>query len=122
MITKLLKSFDTIVIDATTSNSFTLSLTGFRRIVIPIWSSIACGLSISNKVLYDIVMQKYKKYKKQYEKDQNTMKPFDKLYRKRLQDKVIDKIEYESLCIFWIKRKVKFFYKYEYKKKIKFFY
>ena len=37
-------------------------------------------------------------YTKIYEKDQQTIKSFDKLYRKSLQDKVIDKIEYESLC------------------------
>ena len=43
-------------------------------------------------------MQKYNKYKKLYEKDQQTIKAFDKLYRKSLQDNMIDKNEYESLC------------------------
>ena len=43
-------------------------------------------------------MQKYNKYKKLYEKDQQTIKSFDKLYRKSLQDNLIDKSEYESLC------------------------
>ena len=61
-LTTILKSFDTIVIFATTSSSITLSLTGFGLIVIPISSSIACGLTISNKVLYEIVKQKYNKY------------------------------------------------------------
>ena len=97
-LTTILKSFDTIVIIATTSSSITLSLTGFGLIVIPISSSIACGLSITNKVLYEIVMQKYNKYKKQYEKDIQTIKSFDKLYRRSLQDNVIDRSEYESLC------------------------
>ena len=46
-------------------------------------------------------MQKYNKEKKQYERDQNTIKSFDKLYRKSLQDNVIDKTEYESLCNFF---------------------
>ena len=36
--------------------------------------------------------------KKQYERDQQTIKSFDKLYRKSLQDNVIDKTEYNSLC------------------------
>ena len=36
-------------------------------------------------------MQKSKNYKKQDELDQQTIKSFDKLYRKRLQDKLIDK-------------------------------
>ena len=34
---------------------------------------------------------------KQYERDQQTTKSFDELYRKSLQDNVIDKKEYESL-------------------------
>ena len=36
--------------------------------------------------------------KKNYEKDQKTIKSFYKLYRKSLQDNVLDKIEYECLC------------------------
>ena len=43
-------------------------------------------------------MQKYIKYKKQYERDLLTNESFDKLYRKSLQDKIIDKNEYESSC------------------------
>ena len=39
----VLKSFDTIVIFATTSNSSTLTLTGIDLIAIPITISIACG-------------------------------------------------------------------------------
>ena len=97
-ITTILKSFDTIVVIATTSSSITLSLTGFGLIVIPISSSIACGWSKTNKVLYEIVMQKYNKDKKLYEKDQQTIKSFDKFYRKNLQDNMIDKNEYENLC------------------------
>ena len=96
--TTVLKSFDTIVIIALTSSSITLSLTGFVLIVIPISGSFACGLTITNKVLYEVVMQKYNKYKKLYEKDQQTFKYFDELFRKSLQDDMIDKSEYESLC------------------------
>ena len=44
-------------------------------------------------------MNKYNKYKKQYEKDQQTIKCFDKLYRKPSQDNIIDKREYKGLCI-----------------------
>ena len=97
-ITTILKSFDTFVIIATTSSSITLSLTGIGLIVIPISTASACALSIGNKVIYEININKYNKYKKQYEKDQQTIKSFDKLYRKSLQDIVIDKTEYESLC------------------------
>ena len=97
----ILKSVDTIVIIATTSGSISLSLTGFGLIVIPISCSVACGLSITNKVLYEIVMQKYNNYKKLYKKDQQTIKSFEKLYRKSLQDNMIDKNEYESLRNFF---------------------
>ena len=102
-ITTILKSFDTIVIIATTSSSITLSLTGIGLIAIPKSTATACGLSIGNKVLYEIIIKKYNKYKKLYERDQNTIKSFDKLYRKSLQDNVIDKAEYESLCNFFTK-------------------
>ena len=97
-ITTKLKSFDTSVIIATTSSSITLSLTGIRLIAIPISTPTACGLSIANKVIYEIVINKYNKYKKQYEKDQQTFEFFDNVYRKKLQDNVIDKSEYEGLC------------------------
>ena len=43
-------------------------------------------------------MKKYKKYKKLYERDQQTIKSFDEFDRKSLQDNIIDKTEYESLC------------------------
>ena len=43
-------------------------------------------------------MNKSNKYKKQYEKDQKFVKYFEKIYRKSLQDNVIDEKEYESLC------------------------
>ena len=97
-ITTILKSFDTFVIIATTSSSITLSLTGIGLIVIPISTATACGLSIGNKVLYEIIINKYNKYKKLYERDQQTTKSFDKLHRKSLQDNVIDKTEFDSLC------------------------
>ena len=45
----MVKSLDTIVVIATTSISFTLSLAGFGLVVIPISSSFACGLRMSNK-------------------------------------------------------------------------
>ena len=97
-ITTILKSFDTFVIIATTSSSITLSLTGIGLIAIPISTATACGLSVGNKVFYEIIINKYNKYKKLYERDQNTIKSFDKLYRKSLQDNKIEKTDYESLC------------------------
>ena len=92
------ESVDSIVIIGATSTSITLSVTGIGLIVLPISAGIACGLSLGNKIVQKIIINKYNKYKKQYERDQNTIKSFDKLYRKSLQDNVIDKTEYDSLC------------------------
>ena len=94
----VLESVDSIVIIAGTSTSITLSVTGIGLIVLPISAGIACGILLGNKILHKLIINKYNKYKKQYERDQNTIKSFDKLYRKSLQDNVIDKIEYDSLC------------------------
>ena len=66
--------------------------------ILPISPGIACTLSLGNKVLHKLIINKYNKYKKQYERDQQTIKPYEKLYRKSLQDNVIDKTEYGSLC------------------------
>ena len=94
----ILESVDSIVIIGATSTSITLSITGIGLIVLPISASIACGLSLGNKILHKLIINKYNKYKKQYERDQQTIKSFDKLYRKSLQDNVIKKSEYENLC------------------------
>ena len=94
----VLESVDSIVIIAATSFSITLSVTGIGLIVLTISAGIACALSLGNKILHKLIISKYNKYKKQYERDQNTIKSFDKLYRKSLQDNVTDKTEYENLC------------------------
>ena len=94
----VLESVDSIVIIAATSTSITLSVTGIGLIVLPISAGIACALSLGNKILHKIIINKHNKYKKQYERDQSTIKSFDKLYRKSLQDNLVDKNEYQSLC------------------------
>ena len=94
----ILESADSIVIIGTTSTSITLSITGVGLITLPISAGVACALSLGNKILHKLIINKYNKYKKQYERDQNTIKSFDKLYRKSLQDNIIDKTEYENLC------------------------
>ena len=75
-----------------------MSLTAIGLIAIPMSTATACGLSIGNKVVYEIIRNKYNKYKKQLEKDQQTIKSFDKLYRKSSRDNLIDKKAFESLC------------------------
>ena len=69
-------------------------------------------------------MSKYNKYKKLYEKDQQTIKSFDNIYRKSLQDNVIDKKEFENLCNISHKNldeKSGSFYEYQYKSSLNFF-
>ena len=124
--TKTLKSFDTIVIIATTFSSITLSVIGIGLTATPISAATACGLSIGNKVIYEIVMQKYNKYKKPYDKDQQTIKSFDKLIRKSLRNIAIDENEYESLCKIFLlsigmKRELNLFCRQEHKNRIKYF-
>ena len=63
-ITTILKSFDTFFIISTTSSSIALSLTGIGLIDIPISTATACGLSFGNEVIYEIIRNKYNKYKK----------------------------------------------------------
>ena len=94
----VLESIDSIFIIEATSTSITLSVIGIGLIVLPISAGIACSISLGNKVLHKLIINKYNKYKKQYGRDQSTIKSFDNLYRKSLQDNIIDKTEYESLC------------------------
>ena len=94
----VLESVDSIVIIGATSTSITLSVTGIDLIVLPISAGFACALSLGNKILHKLIINRYNKYKKLYERDQNTIKSFDKLYRKSLQDNILDKTEYDSLC------------------------
>ena len=94
----IIESVDSIVIIGTTSTSITLSITGVGLIILPISAGIACTLSLGNKVLHKLIINKYNEYKKLYERDQNTIKSFDKLYRKSLKDNINDKTEYDSLC------------------------
>ena len=93
-----LESVDSIVIIAATSTSVTLSVTGVGLIVLPVSAGIGCALSLGNKVIHKLIINKYSKYKKQYERDQQTIKSFDNLYRKSLQYNIIDITEFESLC------------------------
>ena len=94
----VLESIDSIVIIGATSTLTTLSVTGFELVILPISAGIACTLSLVNKILHKIIINKYNKYKKQYDRDQQTFKSFDNLYRKSLEDNVIKRNEYESLC------------------------
>ena len=54
----ILESVDSIVIIGATSTSITLSITGFGLIILPISAGIACTLSLDNKVLHKLVINK----------------------------------------------------------------
>ena len=74
----ILESVDSIVILAATSTSIILSVTGIGLIILPISAGIACTLSLGNKILHKLIINRYNKYKKLYDRDQQTIKSFDK--------------------------------------------
>ena len=92
-----LKLLDYVIIGAT-SISIILSITGVGLTFSPISVGVAATLLLENKVLHRMIKKDIINTKKEYEKDQQTIKSFDKLYRKSFQDKLIHTIEQESLC------------------------
>ena len=72
-----LESVHSIVIIGATSISIILSVISVGLIVSPISAGIACTLSLGTKVLHQIIINKHNKYKKQYERDQQTTKSFN---------------------------------------------
>ena len=117
-IDEFIESVDSIVIIGEISISITFSVTGIRLLVLPMSAGIACTLSLGNNVLQTLITNKYNKHKKQYGRDQQTIKFSDKLYRKSLQGSVTDKNEYENLCNIFTKcvdenKNEPFFKKYE---------
>ena len=98
-----MESIDSIVIIGAISASIALWITGIGLIFLPLSAGIACTLSLGDKILHEVIIKKYNKYKKQKERDQQTIKSFDKLYEKSSQDILIDKNKYESLCKTFIK-------------------
>ena len=124
-ITTILKSFDTFVIIAKTYSSITLSLTKIGFIVIPISTASACALLIGNKVKYEVIINKHNKYKKQYERDQETNKFLinhkENLHKILWLMKTNMRFYVIFLLIMLMKTKESLFYKHEYKNKIKLF-
>ena len=59
----VLESVDSIVIIGATSTSRTFSITGIGLIVLPISAGIACTLSLGNKILQKLFINKNDKYK-----------------------------------------------------------
>ena len=82
----------TIVVLGAKSTSITLSITDIGLIISPISAGIACALSLGIRVSHKMIKNKYKKYKKQYEKGQQRIKSFDEFYRKSSLKSLIDKV------------------------------
>ena len=98
----VLESVNSINVVGATLTSIALSTTGFDLIVSRVTAAIACTLSLGNKVLHKLIINKYNYYKKkQNERDQQTSKCFDKLDRKSLQDNVLNKTENESFLLYF---------------------
>ena len=76
----VLESVDSIVIIGATTTSRNPSIFGNGLIVLPISAGYAYTLSLGNKALHKLFINKYNKFKKQYEKDPQTNKSFDELY------------------------------------------
>ena len=60
----ILESADSIVIIGATSTSVSLSITGVGLVILPISAGVACALSLGNKILHKLIINKYNKYKK----------------------------------------------------------
>ena len=122
----IFESLDTFFSIGATSTSIALSITGTNLTFLPISAGIACALSLSNKVLHEMIINIYKKYQKLYQKDQKTKKSFDKLYRKNLEENLINGNDYKPLFNIFTKyldetKKKKLFQKIERENEIKAF-
>ena len=84
------KPFDTFVNIAEKSFSVTVSITGIDWLVILISAGGACGFTMNNKVIYEIVMQNRIINIKIIMIDHNQLKLFDKKCRKSFQKNEID--------------------------------
>ena len=72
-LTSIIESVDTVAIFGSTTTSVTLLVTGVGLIVVPISAEFACALSIGNKILHKIILNRYNEHKKQNQKDQQTI-------------------------------------------------
>ena len=67
-LTSMLESVNTVGIIGATTTYVTLSVTGVRLIMVPISAGIAGSLSLGNKVLHKIIINKFKRYKSNMKK------------------------------------------------------
>ena len=87
-----------IIFVGATTFSITLSIVGISLVVFTISAGIVCAISLGSKVLHKLNINKFNKYRKQYEKDQQTNESIKNLCIRSLQDNVFDENECESQC------------------------
>ena len=77
-----------------------LLINGFGSKVVPTSAGLACTQSLGNKVVHKILLNKFFLYKRQSEKDKQTIKSFDDVFKNAngLLDNLLDKNEHDSLC------------------------
>ena len=79
------------------STAVTLNVTGVELIVVPIASGIVAGVSIFSKLIDEYLKSKEQRKLKNYTLAGGTLKNFQKLHTKCLEDNKIDVNEYNKL-------------------------
>ena len=119
MLTTMLNSIDTFVYIATTTSSITLSLKKIGLRSTPFSAAAACGLSIGNKIIFEIDMQKCNKYKNHYQKVSKDFNPsinfIEKVYKIIYLIKINMNLFVIVLLSIWMKQKMNLFYIHEFK-------
>ena len=121
----VLESVDSIMIIGATSTSITLSIIGIGLIILPISAGVACTLSLGDKLLHKLIINKYNKNKnnmKETNKQLNLLINYpENLYKIIWSIKLNMKVHVIFLLKILMKTKMNLFYKHEDKKKIKLF-
>ena len=92
------ESVDTVGKISATTMPVTSAVSGVCLIVVPISAGVLVVLPLGNKVNLGRKLNKYKRYKKQFENDQKSIESFKKLNTENLQEILIDRKEHECLC------------------------
>ena len=90
-------SLDTLLIIGVTSTTVTLSVTGVGLIVVPIAAGVGASITISSKLISEVLKIKEKTYYKKYQLALKTLEEYNKLLTKSLEDNKIDQNEYKQL-------------------------
>ena len=110
MLTTLLKSIDTFVIRGSTSSSIKLLLTKIGLIVIPISTGIACGVTVNEKVIHEIVKVNTKNFMRKINKQLNLLiDSIERYYKTMLSIKANIIPQVILLPSSWLKQKLNLF-------------